>query len=219
MNSLITSSILIPQEKNCQKCFNSSLEAHIVFNDMWFYCNKCQIFTKWSHKSKLENSKLSSSVIERLLFLFLGNKTPSEAIDAIKFALPDEKIHLTTIRRYFTIFCSIVLDYYENQLNFILLENEVEIDESHLFREKKSSAPHRHYKLSSVWLFGAKQRNSSKFFLIPLKNRKEETLIPLIRKHIKIGATIYSDSFSVYVNNKTKQSKLQKYSFSPLNIT
>ena len=103
-------------------------------------------------------------------------------------------------------------------MNYILLENEVEIDESHLFREKKSSAPHRHYKLSSVWIFGAKQRNSSKFFIIALKNRKEETLIPLIRKHIKIGSTIYSDSFSVYVNNKTKQSKLQRY-FSSLNLS
>ena len=153
-----------------------------------------------------------------MLLLFLSNKTPSEALDSIKFSLPQETIHITTVRRCFLIFCNIVLDYYENQMNYILLENEVEIDESHLFREKKSSAPHRHYKLSSVWIFGAKQRNSSKFFIIALKNRKEETLIPLIRKHIKIGATIYSDSFSVYVNNKTKQSKLQRY-FSSLNLS
>ena len=96
-------------------------------------------------------------------------------------------------------------------MSYILLQNDVEIGETHLFREKKSSAPHRHYKLSSLWIFGAKQRNSNKFFLFPLKNRKEDVLIPIIRKHIKIGSNIYSDSFAVYVNNKTKESKLQRF--------
>jgi len=60
-----------------------------------------------------------------------------------------------------------------------LLENDVKIDKNHIFREEKSSAPHRKYKFSSIWLFGAKQRNSTKFILIPLKDRKEETFIQL----------------------------------------
>ena len=103
-------------------------------------------------------------------------------------------------------------------MNHLLLEKEVEIDESHLFREKKSSTPHRQYKHGHIWLFGAKERNSSKFFIIALKNRTEATLIPIIRKHIKIGSTIYSDSFSVYVNNNRKESKLQKYFLKKLNF-
>jgi len=98
-------------------------------------------------------------------------------------------------------------------MDYMLLENEVEIDETHLFREKKSSAPHRGYKLSSIWLFGMKQRNSSKFFVIPVEDRKEETLIPIIRRHVKARSTIYSDSFAVYVNNYQKESKLSKYEF------
>jgi len=46
-----------------------------------------------------------------------------------------------------------------------------------------------------------------------LKNRKEENLIPIIRRHIKLGTTVYTDSFSVYVNNYQKISKLEKYGF------
>jgi len=83
----------------------------------------------------------------------------------------------------------------------------------HLYYEKKSSASHRHYKLSSICKFGFKQRDNSKFVLIPLKQRTEEILIPLIRKHAKIKSTIYSDSFSVYVNNYKKESKLAPYGF------
>jgi len=79
--------------------------------------------------------------------------------------------------------------------------------------KKSHQLPHRNYKFSSVWLFGAKQRKSSDFFMIPLKNRKEENLIPIIRRHIKLGTTIYTDSFSVYVNNYQKISKLEKYGF------
>jgi len=144
--------------------------------------------------------------------MFVSNKTPKDAYEVLGFDFVNQSLNINTTRRYFTIFCSIVLDYYQKEMSSILLENEVEIDETHLFKEKNSSAPHRFYKLSSIWIFGAKQRNSSKFILFPLKNRKEEALIPLLRKHIKIGSSIYSDSFSVYVNNKRKESKLQRYS-------
>lgn len=66
---------------------------------------------------------------------------------------------------------------------------------------------------SSVWLFGMKQRGANRFIILPLKNRKEETLIPIIKRHVKRGSTLYSDSFSVYVNNRQKVSKLMPHSF------
>ena len=114
MNSSLAPSIMVPKFQNCQKCSNSCYETHIIFNDTWFYCSVCQIYTKWNHQTKLQKSKLNSSLIEKLLLLFLSNKTPSEALDSIKFSLPQETIHITTVRRCFLIFCNIVLDYYEN---------------------------------------------------------------------------------------------------------
>jgi len=73
-----------------------------------------------------------------------------------------------------TILHFILPNSFEKQMEYMLLEKEIEIDETYLFREKKSSAPHRPYKLSSIWLFGLKQRNNNKFLLIPLKQRTEK---------------------------------------------
>jgi len=202
-------SLVLPSQE-CQKCHQTSSQSHSAFNNIWFYCQKCEIYTKWNHGTILQTSNLSPSHIDVLLEMFLTNKTPSDALDILAYSFVNQSLNITTIRRYFLIFCNVVLDYYEEQMSYILLENDVEIDETHLFREKKSSAPHRPYKLSSVWLFGAKQRNSKKFILIPLKDRKEDRLISIIRKHVKLGSNIYSDSFSVYVNNHRKESKLQR---------
>ena len=213
MNNSQTSLNLIAETQNCSKCNKSCSRSFNVSSEIWFYCEYCEIYTKWSYGTKLQFCKLNSCLIEKLLTLFLANKTLCKALDLLKTPCNGETVHITTVRRYFTTFCHVVLDYYHQETEYILLEKDVEIDETHLFREKNSSAPHRRYKLSSVWIFGAKQRNSSKFFLIPLKNRKEETLVPIIRKHIKVGSNIYSDSFSVYINNKTKESKLQRFFF------
>ena len=48
------------------------------------------------------------------------------------------------------------------------LEGDIELDESHLYKEKKSHALHRSYKLRSVWIFGMKDRKSKNFLLIPM---------------------------------------------------
>jgi len=204
---------LIPSYQHCEKCSQLLSQSHWAFGNKWFYCTSCEVYTRWDKGTKLEKSKISGINIEMLLKMFLANKTPKDASDVLGFDFVDQNLNLNTIRRHFTIFCTVVLDYYQKQMSYILLENEVEIDETHLFKEKNSSAPHRSYKLSSIWIFGAKQRNSSKFILFPMKTRKEEDIVPLLRKHIKIGSKIYSDSFSVYVNNKRKESKLQRYLF------
>jgi len=49
-----------------------------------------------------------------------------------------------------------------------------------------------------------RNRNKSSFIILPVYCRTKETLIPIIEKYITKGSIIYSDSFSVYVNNYTK---------------
>jgi len=209
-NSFYYHPTIVPVSQKCSKCSQNIYETVAAFGTKWFYCQKCEIYLIWSHGTSLEKTKLPYTEIEMLLTMFLDNKTPKDAFDILNYKFVDKGLNINTTRRYFTIFCSIVLDFYHEQMSSLLLDGEVEIDESHLFREKKTSAPHRKYQLSSVWIFGAKQRNSPKFFLIPLKKREETILVPLIKKHIKQGSTIYTDSFAVYVNNYTKESKLQR---------
>ena len=115
----------------------------------------------------------------------------------------NSKLNINTIKSYFTLFCQITL----LKTDGVYASWKRNWDRrTHLFREKKSPASHRPFKLSSIWLFSLKQRNNDKFVLIPLKKGTEDALIPLIKKHVKIKSTIYSDSFSVYANNYKKES-------------
>ena len=124
---------------------------------LFLLCELSSAHTIWNEGTKLQNSKLLHTQLEKLIILFLDKKSPKDACDFLNYDFVDEHLNINTVRRYFTIFCEITLDFYQEEMDYMLLENEVEIDETHLFREKKSSAPHRGYKLSSIWLFRMKQ--------------------------------------------------------------
>ena len=53
-----------------------------------------------------------------------------------------------------------------------------------------------------MWLIGFMERESKKFLVLPTQKRSAEVFIPLVLNHMKIRSTIYTDSFSVYVNNQ-----------------
>jgi len=107
------------------------------------------------------------------------------------------------------------MEFYIEELDYLLFDNDVEIDESHLFKPKLSSAVHRTLSLSSVWLFGICQRDTKRFIIFPVSSRDETNLLKIIFKFIKVGTTIYSDCFSCYVNNHSfpKKSKLSNYNY------
>jgi hypothetical protein len=48
------------------------------------------------------------------------------------------------------------------------------------------------------WVFGAIERGSNKCVIIPVSNRRAETLIPLIQQHINLGSRIISDEWAGY---------------------
>ena len=86
----------------------------------------------------------------------------------------------------------------------------VEIDES-AFGKKKYNKGSRltNGETRTHWVFGGVERThdihgvergeSSKFFAVPVKNRKRCTLWPVIFKHIAPGTTIYSDGWKAYI--------------------
>jgi len=75
--------------------------------------------------------------------LFVDKRTPSEVESILKYDFIDQQLNLKTIQHYFSIFNRIRMDLYLEELDCIMLENEVEIDESHLFKTKPSFAAHR----------------------------------------------------------------------------
>lgn len=82
-------------------------------------------------------------------------------------------------------------------------ENEiVEIDECCLGKTKITTAKHKKYK-KHIWILGGYQRKSNLFFLIPVINRKSETLIPIIQQYVYTGTTIITDQLKSYDLLKT----------------
>lgn len=77
----------------------------------------------------------------------------------------------------------------------------VEIDECCLGKTKITIATHKRYR-KHMWILGGYQRNSNLFFLIPVPDRKLETLIPIIKKYVHKGTTIITDELKSYIHLK-----------------
>ena len=141
--------------------------------------------------------------------------TLSEANSILQYNFVNKKLNPKTIEHYYSIFNRIIMEIHIQGLDCLLFNNEVEIDESHLFKTKPSFAAHRSLSLSAVWLFGICERNTKRFIIFPVSSRDETNLLKIIFKFIKIGTTFYSDCFSCYVNNHSfpKKSKLSNYNY------
>ena len=74
---------------------------------------------------------------------------------------------------------------------------EVEIDESKFGKQKY----YRGHHVKGQWVFGGREKyDKRKIFMIPVTNRKQKTLLPLIKKWIKPGSIIHSDCWKAYCN-------------------
>ena len=102
-----------------------------------------------------------------------------------------------------------------------VLSGEVEIDESLFGRKMKYHRGNPRPGLR-VWIFGMVERQSNTVILYPVGDRTKDTLIPLIKRHVAPGSTIYSDGWSAYcdLNSIGYQhfTVLHKYSFKKVYI-
>ena len=72
---------------------------------------------------------------------------------------------------------------------------EVEIDESKFGKRKY----YRGHRVEGQWVFGGREKNNhSKVFMVPVENRKQATLLPIIQKWISPGSIIHSDCWKSY---------------------
>lgn len=72
---------------------------------------------------------------------------------------------------------------------------EVEIDESKFGKRKY----YRGHRVEGQWVFGGREKyDKSKVFMVPVMNRKQCTLLPIIKKWIHPGSIIHSDCWKAY---------------------
>jgi len=121
--------------KICLKCSQFLFTTQVIEFDVYFVCKKCCLFVKWSNNTILQKSQISLIQIEKLMILYMDRKMPSDAESILSYNFINCKLNLKTIIHYFDIFNRIVMEFYLNQLDCVLFEGDVEIDESHLFKE------------------------------------------------------------------------------------
>jgi len=83
---------LFPQHRLCQKCQKEVYEIHFIQGDQHFYCRKCEVYTKWNQETQLQKCNLNQSQVEKLLLMFLDNKSPRDAFDFLKYSFVNDPI-------------------------------------------------------------------------------------------------------------------------------
>nr|XP_011443777.2 uncharacterized protein LOC105339761 [Crassostrea gigas] len=88
-------------------------------------------------------------------------------------------------------------EYFYRNLRFKKLHGIIEIEESLFGRRVKfhRGNPNRGLK---IWIFGMVEHDSNTLIIYPVCDRTEETLLPIIERHVEKGSTIYSDGWSAY---------------------
>lgn len=178
----------------CIKCKNP-LSIGKYYNKFRYYCYSDNIKKGIYSETLFEKTNLRSIQIIELLRQWIIDPSPRKV--SLQTGV-DEK---TVTRLFAKLRIAIKMWIIDNQniwKNKIGGENEiVEIDECCLGKTKISVAKHKRYN-KHMWILGGYQRNSKLFFLIPVKDRKIETLMPIINDYVYKGTTIITDELKTY---------------------
>lgn len=187
---------LIENKRLCKVCGS---EMHLVkkskIKDKYIWTCTLPCRTEISIRANSIFSAIKSDMCQYLRFLIRWCNN-----DLIKTISEEVELHNKTI----SVWCRDLREIIQN----ILFENLrmlggidaagiskiVEIDESLFFKRKYNRGRLR----SPQWVFGGIERNSGECFLVPVPDRKAETLLPIIRQRIQPGSTIISDCWSAY---------------------
>ena len=141
------------------------------------------------HQSWIVDAKLPLEIILELIYLWSQGFSQGEILHELKLSNKT----VTEWTNFFRESCiSAVID---NSTPIGGNGIEVEIDESKFGKRKY----HKGHKVEGQWVFGGHEKyNKKQIFMIPVCNRKEATLIPIIKKWIKPGSIIHSDCWKAY---------------------
>ena len=112
-------------------------------------------------------------------------------------------------------------EHFHRNTKHVKFSGTIEIDESFFGRKMKYHKGNPSSGLK-IWIFGMVERETNRIILYPVSSRSTDVLIPLIRRHVELGSTIYSDGWSAYCElndiGYTHFTVLHKYSFKKVYI-
>jgi transposase-like protein len=177
-----------PKCKNMMELYKESKNKH----GLLFRC-KCNKTLSLSTNTIFENSSLKFWQILSIIYHFCN-------LDNVTKCAQQCEINAETASQWYNkmrlIASIIVSNLSEQKIGGV--DHVVEMDEFHLYTPKNHKG--REPSKSAVWGFGGIDINTKDIFVLPVDHRNKETLLPLIRKYIEPGSTIYSDMFGTYRN-------------------
>ncbi|HRP37607.1 MAG TPA: IS1595 family transposase [Candidatus Dojkabacteria bacterium] len=188
---------LLKRNTSCPKCLSemSSKSDKSQFDNFYFLCENC--FTKKSIRFRtiFEDSRLTLVESVRLIFhYFIEKKTLRET--SAELGVCKSTIIKINHQLQRTISDYVYGTYYCHQLGEVSLiidegRNEngvVEVDET-LFC---------HIEGTQIWVFGILDRATREARAFVVKDRSSETLLTLIKEHVKPEVVVYSDGWQGY---------------------
>ena len=209
-NYLIRKGILNSQY--CRECLSKcKIYKQSSSLNHQYKCTKCQTYFSNTSNTFLHGVGLNFNQIFTLLRLWMDDFTPKQSLRILKGYF-QQMICLCSIRRFFHRIMQAVNSAVKHEMSNTLLEGPCEIDESFIYKQKSGYLHARKYK-TQCWLFGIKCRSTGKFVLYPVFQRNKDHLISIILRHVAHGSTIYSDCWSGYFNNRTRESHLSELGY------
>ena len=141
------------------------------------------------HQSWLVDTKLTLETVLELIYLWSQSFSIKEIIHELK-------ISNKTAVEWCTFFHECCISTIINNSQAIGSNGiEVEIDKSKFGKRKY----YHGHKVEGQWVFGGREKyDKTKVFMVPVHNRKQSTLLPIIQKWIKPGSIIHSDCWKAY---------------------
>ena len=196
----------------CPRCRSFATEYTINKNlNSRFKCNTCSNYYTSRNNTFIHDMKIKFNIVFLLIKLFIDDFSPKKAYTIVNECIC-EKVTLKTIRNFFFKIRKSLRTQVFREMQSTFFTEEVEIDETMVYKEKKGYPFARGYR-TQFWFIGIKSRNSQAFVIYPVMWRNRDTLLRIILKHVMTGVTIYTDSWSAYVNNRTRESYLRKFNY------
>ena len=159
----------------------------IVHNSIMYTVKDIKLSIR--HSSWLVDTKLGLNIVLEIVYLWSQGFSVTEIIHELKVSKKTIIEWCHFLRECCT---AIVLDY-STPIGGPGVE--VEIDESKFGKRKY----HKGHKVEGQWVFGGREKkDKSKIFMVPVCNRKKDTLLALIKKWILPGSIIHSDCWKAY---------------------
>ena len=163
-------------------------KTHKVLKKEKMYCVK-DVKLSIRYNTWLSDAKLPLEIVIELMYLWANGFDQDEIRNELNIS------NKTLIEWTYYFREAVTLNVMESSEQIGGNGVEVEIDESKFGKRKY----YRGHRVEGQWVFGGREKyDKSKVFMIPVENRKQTTLLPIIKKWIKAGSIIHSDCWKAY---------------------